>query len=96
MLGEMMVPARQIDSIKVLDVHGWGGGNGEGPGQDGSGIGRVVNAFLNAGAALPLLREFLDFAKMDPEGILKKVAGPIPGAQEVTEPPPAPAKGSGK
>ena len=94
-LGEMMAPARQIDSIKVLDVHGWGG-NGEGGAQDTSGIGRVVNAFLNAGAALPLLREFLDFAKVDPEGILKKVAGQVAGTQEATEPPPAPAKGSGK
>jgi uncharacterized membrane protein YqiK len=94
-LGEMMAPARQIDSIKVLDVHGLGG-NSDGVGQDVSGIGRVVNAFLNAGAALPLLREFLDFAKMDPEGILKKVAAQIPAAKETTEPPPAPAKGSGK
>ena len=94
-LGEMMAPARQIDSIKVIDVHGLGG-SGEGTGQDGSGISRVVNAFLNAGAALPLLREFLDFAKMDPDGILKKVAGQIPAAKETPEPPPAPTKGLGK
>jgi uncharacterized membrane protein YqiK len=94
-LGEMMAPARQIDSIKVLDVHGLGG-NGEGAGQEGSGISRVVNAFLHAGAALPLLREFLDFAKTDPEGIIKKVAGQIPAAKETSEPPSAPAKGAGK
>ncbi|MFQ5846244.1 MAG: flotillin family protein [Candidatus Methylomirabilales bacterium] len=92
-LGEMMAPARQIDSIKVLDVRGLGG-NGEGAGPDVSGISRVVNSFLNAGAALPLLREFLDFAKMDPEGMLKKVAAQIPGAKEAVEPPSA--KGSGK
>jgi uncharacterized membrane protein YqiK len=87
-LGEMMSPAKQIDSIKVLDVRGLGG-NGEG--QDASGgIGRVVNSFLHAGAALPLLREFLDFAKVDPEGVLKKLTG------ESGESPPAQAKGSGK
>lgn len=86
-LGEMMAPARQIDSIKVLDVHGWGA-NGEGAAQETSGISRVVNAFLNAGAALPLLREFLDFAKVDPEGILKKVAGQIPEAKQIVESPP--------
>jgi len=56
----------------------------------------VVNSFLHAGAALPLLREFLDFAKVDPEGILKKVMGQIPEAKETVEPPPAPAKGPGK
>ncbi len=94
-LGEMMAPAKQIDSIKVIDVHGWGA-NGESAGQDVSGISRVVNSFLHAGAALPLLREFLDFAKVDPEGILKKVMGQIPEAKETVEPPPAPAKGPGK
>ena len=94
-LGEMMAPARQIDSIKILDVHGWGA-NGEGQGQDASGVSRVVNAFLNAGAALPLLREFLDFAKVDPEGILKKVTAQFPEAKQTTEPPSPPAKGSGK
>ncbi len=87
-LGEMMAPARQIDSIKVLDVHGWGG-NGEGGAQDVSGISRVVNAFLSAGAALPMLREFLDFAKVDPEGMLKKLSVPVPGAPESVEQPPA-------
>jgi flotillin len=85
-LGEMMAPARQIDSIKVLDMRGWGG-NGEGAGGEGSGISRVVNAFLHAGAALPLLREFLDFAKVDPEGMLKQVTGQAPEAA------PPPAKG---
>ncbi|MFQ5882978.1 MAG: flotillin family protein [Candidatus Methylomirabilales bacterium] len=89
-LGEMMAPARQIDSIKVLDVRGWGADGGGG--KDVSGISRVVNAFLNAGAALPLLREFLDFAKMDPEGLLKKVAAQVPGGKETLEPP---AEGSG-
>ncbi len=85
-LGEMMAPARQIESIKILDVHGWGA-NGEGAGQDVSGVTRVVNAFLSAGAALPLLREFLDFAKVDPGELLKKATGQTPGAEETLEPP---------
>lgn len=86
-LGEMMAPARQIDSIKILDVHGWGA-DGGGQAQDGSGITKVVNAFLSAGAALPMLREFLDFAKVDPEGMLKKLTAQVPGAPESIEPPP--------
>ncbi len=93
-LGEMMAPAKQIDSIKLLDVRGWGS-DGEAAREDVSGISRVVNSFLTAGAALPLLREFLDFAKVDPEGILRKVTGQIPEAREGIESP-TPAKGAGK
>ncbi|MFQ5874705.1 MAG: flotillin domain-containing protein, partial [Dehalococcoidia bacterium] len=79
LVGELMTPARQIESIKILDINGL---NMDGGGGETSGIGRVIQSFLSAGAALPLLKEFLDFAKADPEQLLKKVAEQLPGIKE--------------
>ncbi|MBI3988558.1 MAG: flotillin [candidate division NC10 bacterium] len=82
-VGELMAPAKQIESIKVLDINGFkmDGANGEA-----SGVGRVINSFLSAGAALPLLKELLDFAKVDPQQLIKKVAEQLPGVKEVLGP----------
>lgn len=78
-VGELMAPAKQIESIKVLDINGFrmDGANGEA-----SGVGRVINSFLSAGAALPLLKELMDFAKVDPQQLVKKVAEQLPGIKE--------------
>jgi uncharacterized membrane protein YqiK len=78
-VGELMAPVKQIDSIRVMDIGGLRAGDGEGPT---SPISRLVGSFLEAGAALPLLKELFEFAKTDGEQLLKKVAGEIPGAKE--------------
>ncbi len=77
-VGELMAPARQIEDIRVLDVRGLGGDGGPGGG--------AVASFLNAGTALPLLMELPDFAKADPEAMLKKVAERVPALREAMGP----------
>jgi len=81
-VGELMAPAKQIESIKILDINGFklDGANGES-----SAVGRVINSFLSAGAALPLLKELLDFSKMDPQQLLKRVAEQLPGLKEALD-----------
>ncbi len=81
-VGELMAPAKQIESIKILDINGFklDGANGEA-----SSIGRVINSFLSAGAALPLLKELLDFSKVDPQQLLKRVAEQLPGLKEALD-----------
>ena len=61
-------------------LRGRGGDGDEGP------VGRVISSFLNAGAALPLLKELLDFAKADPQAMLKKVAEHVPALREAMGP----------
>lgn len=80
LVGELMAPPKQIDSIKILDVHGLSGAGG-GNGGD-SAVGKVIGAFLNAGAALPLLKELLDFAKVEPEQAIRRIAEQLPGLKE--------------
>ena len=57
---EAMEPARHIDSIRVMDVNGLTGSGGADGGQDP--IGRVYQALLGTGAALPIVRELLSFS----------------------------------
>jgi uncharacterized membrane protein YqiK len=74
---EAMKPAEKISDIKVLNVGGMGGGEG-----GGFGANKVVDAFLQAGAALPMFKEMLRFADVDSKkGILdtlKKAANQFP------------------
>lgn len=56
---ELMKPAERIESIRVLDL---GGSNGNGT--SGS-TNRILNSIVNAGAALPLLKEIVDFSGLD-------------------------------
>ena len=82
LLAELMAPAKQIDSIKVLDVRGWPGGNGAGDGHGGVAE-RVVGSVLSAGAALPLLKELLQFAGTDPGKAVKGILEKLPGLKDV-------------
>jgi uncharacterized membrane protein YqiK len=74
---ELMEPARHIDSIRVLDVNGL---RGDGAGEAGDGAdpaGRVFEALLGTGAALPLLRELLAFGR--DRGLLEGLEESLPG-----------------
>lgn len=85
-VGELMAPAKQIESIKVLDINGWRGAGDGSQGFAASGIGRVIGAFLEAGAALPLLKEILDFSQVDTGGTIKRLVEQIPGLREALGP----------
>ena len=56
---ELMKPAERIESIRVLDL---GGSNGNGTSGSSN---RILSSIVNAGAALPLLKEIVDFSGLD-------------------------------
>jgi uncharacterized membrane protein YqiK len=87
-LAELMAPAKSIDSIKVLNIHGAGFGatNGVGEGSNAV-VSGVTKAFLEAGAALPLLREIFAFVQGDGEDAVRKLMERFPGLAEVIRPP---------
>ena len=55
---ELMKPAERIESIRVLDLGGNGGGS------SGS-MNRILGSIVNAGAAMPLLKELVNFSGID-------------------------------
>ena len=63
---ELMKPAERIESIRVLDL---GGGNGNGSGS----MNRILSSIVNAGAAVPLLKEIVGFSGLDTEKIARTV-----------------------
>ncbi len=63
---ELMKPAERIESIRVLDL---GGGNGNGSGS----MNRILSSIVNAGAAVPLLKEIVGFSGLDTEKIAQTV-----------------------
>jgi uncharacterized membrane protein YqiK len=73
---ELMEPARHIDSIRVLDVNGFGARGADGAPAAGEPVQRVFEALLGAGAALPMLRELLAFG--DRSGWLEKLGEALP------------------
>ncbi|GBD27133.1 Inner membrane protein YqiK [bacterium HR30] len=79
-VAELMAPAKQIESIRVLDIHGLGTDSGG----DASGVAGVLSAFLRSSAALPLLREILDFAGVDRDKVVTKLTEKVPFLREVT------------
>jgi flotillin len=79
---EVMEPARHIDSIRVLDVNGLGGG-GSGEGRPADPIQRVYEALLGTGAALPILRELLGFGQSSEW--VEKLAESFPDLKNVLE-----------
>ncbi|HID55009.1 TPA: hypothetical protein EYP37_00650 [Candidatus Poribacteria bacterium] len=66
----LMKPAERIESIRVLDLGGMGGGE--------SSISRITGAILGAGAAVPLFKEILDLSGVDFTKLARKAAEYIP------------------
>lgn len=73
--GELMKPAEQIESIRILDL----GGNGAGNGASGGNVGKIFGSILQAGAALPMLKEVLNFGGIDTQDLAKTVSQYVPG-----------------
>ena len=73
--GELMKPAEQIESIRILDLGGNGGGNGA----SGGNVGKIFGSILQAGAALPMLKEVLNFGGIDTQDLAKTVSQYVPG-----------------
>ncbi len=73
--GELMKPAEQIESIRILDL----GGNGSGNGASGGNVGKIFGSILQAGAALPMLKEVLNFGGIDTQDLAKTVSQYVPG-----------------
>jgi uncharacterized membrane protein YqiK len=69
---ELMEPAKAIREIKVLQTGGFNGA-GNGAGQPMLGVmSPVLKSILEAGAAYPLLRELMQFAKADSKTLTDK------------------------
>ncbi len=64
---ELMKPAEHIESIRVLDLGGGGNGNGS------NGMNRILSSIVNAGAAVPLLKEIVGFSGLDTERIAQTI-----------------------
>ncbi len=85
---ETMKPAEQISDIKIMQLHG-GPGGGDGNGSAGSGgmPGKVVDAFMQAGAAMPFFKEMLKFAGVDGDKpmteLVRQAAAVVPGISEL-------------
>ena len=73
--GELMKPAEQIESIRILDLGGNGGGNGA----SGGNVGKIFGSILQAGAAVPMLKEVLNFGGIDTQDLAKTVSQYVPG-----------------
>ncbi len=65
---ELMKPAERIESIRVLDLGGSNGSNG-----NAGGMNRILSSIVNAGAAMPLLKELVGFSGLDTEKIAETV-----------------------
>ena len=73
--GQLMKPAEQIESIRILDL----GGNGAGNGASGGNVGKIFGSILQAGAALPMLKEVLNFGGIDPQNLAQTLSQYVPG-----------------
>ena len=69
--GQLMKPAEQIESIRILDL----GGNGA----QGGSMGKIFGSILQAGAVLPVLKEVLNFGGIDPQNLAKTISQYVPG-----------------
>ncbi len=91
LMREAMKPAEKISDIRVINMMGGaGGGNGSGNG-DGGGVAKgIVGSILEAGAALPLLKELLRMADVDADAegglpeLVRKLAKKVPGVAEAS------------
>jgi uncharacterized membrane protein YqiK len=76
---ELMAPAKAIKEIRVLQTTGMsgaGGGAGGGAASLGA-MSPILKSVLEAGAAYPMLRELMSFAKVDGEKLGDKAQGLI-------------------
>lgn len=71
---QLMKPAEQIESIRILDM---GGGDGGGIFGN-SGFGKVANSIIGAGAALPVLKEMMGATGVDIGDVVDKISSLIP------------------
>lgn len=74
----LMAPVSKIESIRVVDF----GGAKADSGAAGSPVGRLVHSFLEAGVALPLLRELLQDTKGDAAQLVRTVLDQLAGKEE--------------
>jgi len=85
-----MKPAERIESIRVLDLGGSGNGNS-------GGMNRILSSIINAGAAMPLLKELVNFSDIDTAKIGSTISDYAKGltqnnvSDSNTEPDPDPA-----
>jgi flotillin len=77
---ELMIPAKAIREIRVLQTGGFGGG-GNGSSDGGrpalGAMSPILKSVLEAGAAYPLLRELMSFAKVDGDTLSEKAQGAL-------------------
>ncbi len=94
---ELMKPAEKISDIRVVNISGMGGADGA----DGSSMGKVIQGILQAGAALPMFKEMLRMANVDPDKVsvgeaLRRAAHAIPGVKAVADMIPGEVKSAGE
>ena len=81
--GQLMKPAEQIESIRILDLGANGHGNGNGAA--GGGMNRILGSILGAGAALPMLKEIMNFSGVDSQNVIKTVKDYVSGVSSTSE-----------
>jgi hypothetical protein len=75
---ELMTPAKAIREIKVLQTGGFGGGGHGSDSRPALGtMSPILKSVLEAGAAYPLMRELMSFAKVDQEKLAEKAQGAL-------------------
>ncbi len=77
---ELMKPAERIESIRVLDLGGNSGGNG-----NSGGMSRILGSIINAGAAMPLLKELVNFSGIDTAKIGQTIQNYTKGLNQNSE-----------
>jgi uncharacterized membrane protein YqiK len=73
---KLMKPAEKIESIRVLDLGGRGA--------EGGNVGKIANAILNAGAAMPVFKEFMDMSGVDVNKLVQKAVEYVPSLSQKT------------
>jgi flotillin len=70
---ELMEPAKAIKEIRVLQMGGFGSnGSGDGARPAMGAMSPILKSILEAGAAYPMMRELLSFAKLDQDKLSEK------------------------
>jgi uncharacterized membrane protein YqiK len=87
-VAELMKPAEKISDMRVLNISGMGGTGADGG--NSSPVGGILKSFLEAGAALPMFKEMLRMANVDPDKTtvgeaLRRAAKAVPGVQKIAD-----------